>query len=450
MEHYEAKRISLIQGHPNDQIPEKLALYAVVNPIDYCPVGCPHCMFSSRKKYIENTRLTIEQAEKAAQIFSEAGLKKLVITGGGEPFENLESIYILLSQTRTLKRVVFITSSYFAVSSEETAKYLDKIIEILEEKRVSVVFRLSRDRNYSKTVPFKNVVNVINYLANKNLQSRVIIRGLMSDNDNLYNEFVGFGYSLRTTMPYLIDGLNVVWYKDTNGVEIPVILKPDYFTGRNKTQNKTGLQSTSVWDVIDIESNAGTPLNLSRRGEYGEGHDYYENILNGYDYCYNLIVDGQFNQDKSKVQKAIALYLSADGRLSINAGVPDNHFALSNVTSWEDFLRQTFSDPLQWLLYTKGPLYIFDNLPASKQLIYDKITDSNFVFSVSLYCLLLSELRYYFTLLALRLQGKVSDNTVANEEMMVVASVGLKQIDRIYDRTKKQDPIRGGLGSILD
>jgi len=278
-----------------DSVPYKKAFYAVMNPTDFCPVGCAHCLYSSHK--LKSPKINKRLMNIFVKIANQASIKMLVFSGGGEPFENLERMLYAIKNIKSLEDVIIITSAYFAKSSVLTRNVLDKVYDSasIQRKRkgfkkVTITLRISRDNHQCNIIPLQNIINVINYTIDKSDFSkfRIVIRTILDDKENQDLELANklkfkllpkkTKENIHKNLP-IIDGLPVRWMIGKN-IEIPIIYKPTYFMGRSSSKKFKNVYS--LWKIIKSEKESGTSFNLCLRGSKGEGHNYYETLLKGY------------------------------------------------------------------------------------------------------------------------------------------------------------------------
>lgn len=402
----------------DDDFPYKKSFYAVINPTNFCPVGCPHCLYSSLKLKKPSEQISKKLMDKFIEIANQAGIEMLVFSGGGEPFENLPVIIDGIKKIENLKDAVIITSGYFAKDENAVMRILDKIFNAANSDRkkigfnpVKITLRISRDNSQCKTVPLRNIVHILKYVIGKNNHSKIraVVRTILDygeNNDTELAERLGLNLlpkkdekDIYKDLP-TIDGLPTRWLTDKNlNIEIPVIYKPIYFLGRALNTHSKNIHS--LWSIVESEEKSGTPLNLCVRGPKGEGHNYYETIFGGYKEWKKLSLPS-FDESKRKIKKELALYLPASGRLLINNGTPDIAPSLKKISNWNQFLKIVYSDPVERLLIEKGPFFIKDMAKEVEKDIDEKINKTNFVFSVSLLGLIDPSLRLYITVRAIQ------------------------------------------------
>lgn len=458
-----------------DPIPYKKAFYAVINPTDFCPVGCSHCLYSSLE--LKGARINKTQMGSFLKMANQANLKMLVFSGGGEPFENLEEMLRAIRNIKTLKDVIIITSAYFAKSSKTTRNILNKMYNAANKergekgfKKVIITIRISRDNAQCNIIPLQNIINIIDYFIKKADFSnfRILIRTILDYKENQDIELIDKlkfellpkknKKDIYKNLP-VIDGLPVRWMISKN-IEIPIIYKPVYFTGRGV--HRGFRNSYSLWKIIESEEKSGTPFNLCIRGSKGEGHNYYETLLRGYSlWRKNLKGKLIYNTPKQNINKQLALYVPASGDVLINNGTPDIALNLKNIKNWNQFLNTIFNDPVQKLLIEKGPFFIKNIAEEVEDNLSKRIEKTNFVFSISLLSLETSALRLYVTIRALQYYLKLNKVKIKNSALENLINKDKEHFIKSYKSSKNsfkgkefknkqiKDPITGDAEIIL-
>ncbi len=428
-------------------IPYREASYAVMNPTDFCPVGCPHCMYFSHK--LKKSKISKKLMDSFIKIANQAKLKMLVFSGGGEPFENLKQMLRAIENIKSLKDIIIISSGYFAKNPKITKNILDKIYNtanIKRERKKIITLRISRDSSQCRVIPLENLVNIINYVREKNDPSklRILIRTILDykeDEDLKLAEKLNFNLlpkkdkkSVYKNLP-IIDGLPTRWLiNKKEKIEIPIIYKPLYFMGRAK--NKSARNKYSLWKIIQSEKKSGTPFNLCIRGPKGEGHNYYETILRGYYFWKINIKKKIYDTPKYKVKKKLALYVPASGNILINNGMPDIAPNLNKIKRWTHFLKIIYNDPAQRLLIERGPFFIKKIAEEVEENLTKKIEKTNFVFAISLLSLKTPSLRLYVTLRALQYYYKNNQLKINESLIEKLIKINRKYYINLYKKWK--------------
>jgi len=120
----------------------------------FCPVGCSFCFFSSKQA---NRKKTILDAfdehglSKFIDFANNANLGYLLVSGGGEPFIEKNSLLKVVEQVRSDK-IVLVTSGNWAKTETGARNYLMKIYEAFKRRsnKTKLVVRLSVDEEHSR------------------------------------------------------------------------------------------------------------------------------------------------------------------------------------------------------------------------------------------------------------------------------------------------------------
>jgi len=432
------------------------AAVAVVNAADKCHLSCPNCLFSapvvSRVFDGNPPAITQMQAYNFVRLMNEANLNQLVFSGGGESYENLECMTYFLENLVTIRQVVTITSAYFAENMQATKRIFEILIQAIEKgnhkrgiDQLDFILRLSFDNSHN--VSLDNIVNVLHFALTHNSQSvkfRPIIRTLLDDGKNRDTELAkALGAQLllnngnNDTKKFIdgipiIDGFPVNWLiLDEN--QIPIIYKPLYFEG-SAIKKQSSSQTLWSWrDIKQQEENADTPFNLAVRGLNGEGHNYYETVLKGYDFWkHDLGGVMRYVTPKKQSEKGLGIYLPADGRLFVNATSPDSYVPVESVSSWHDFLRITFQDILQFTVITQPTNFLLDLVEEVHPNLYEIIARRNFVFSVAYTCMETPQLRLYLTLKLLKIFAEEMNINYENELVHTLVSIDSKDLQSMF------------------
>ena len=144
------------------------ALNVYVFPTKFCPVGCAHCYFQSPRPDGRpgSNAFTDETVSKLTDLFSAAGVGKLVVTGGGDPLMNRTATLRLLRESKATQLVLH-TSGFWGTTPEAAERILSDIFTAFEENKQAsqCTLRLSVDE-FHAAVPDHSLLNVIEaYLA---------------------------------------------------------------------------------------------------------------------------------------------------------------------------------------------------------------------------------------------------------------------------------------------
>lgn len=419
---------------------------AVVNAADKCALTCPNCLFSAAltTKLFGGTppSISLGQMERFVHIMNEAGLELIVFSGGGESYENLDAMCYAVEHLRHIRQVVSITSVYFANSEEETRLVLDQLTSAMlrgnqsRNEKLDFVIRISFDTFHKVSV--QNFARVIEYArlhTQEALSIRPIVRTLLDPRENmdvlLAKELQAKLVPAKDdrdpvrNLP-IIDGFPTRWLV-IDDMEIPVIYKPVYFLGFGKKLKRSEVPGTSWREIKKAEEVSNSFFNLSLRGKQGEGHNFYETVLRGYNHWRSELSGAKrYITPRNQEEKHLCAYLPADGRFIINASAPDTWLPVESVDSWSSYWDQISRDILQRTAVSE-PTDILLAYAKEVEPNLDKILDArNFVFQVPFTVMETSVLRLYLTI---RLLKDRATSGIKFEDLLVQELINLPDTD---------------------
>jgi organic radical activating enzyme len=479
-----AFRKHLVQSTPEflEVLTPKFAAAAVVNAADLCQLSCPHCLYAAaivKRKKVAPAAIKMNEAEQFVKIMNEAQLEHLIFSGGGESYENLPVMCYMLENLKYLRQLVTVTSCYFATSSEQTEQVFNSLVAAIQRgnqkwnrSEVQFILRISFDNSHD--VPLESILNAINYTLNHSplgVNMQVVVRTLLDPKENkdltLAEKIGGIllpfkDNDLPTSGMPVIDGFPTRWIQVANK-SMPVIYKPTYFEGLAYKGKYSQVPGTTWQEIKAVEELGDNFFNLSLRGRNGEGHNYYETVLGGYEYwSKNLKGEMFYNTPKSQLDKGFSIYLPADGRLFINASSPDSYLPVTRVASWKEFLKIHEVDVLQYFVVSRPT----DELVALAKEVepeIDIIIDRrNFVFSLAYTSLETAALRLYLTIRLLQLYAEKNSVTFSDELVQEIVSIPKSKLAEMYKQSGQtlntidakqslfRDPIVGNERSIYE
>lgn len=429
------------------------SFYCVINPIDYCEVACPHCLYSTKNisKQAAN-KISINQWFKTWLFLWQAWVKQIVFSWWGEPFENTTAMLNIIKNTSSLEDIVIITSGYFAKSVESTKEVVDKIFKEINNHKndIKLTFRISRDSSQEKQLPIDNIINIIDYKINNNKNLRIILRTIVNDDKDIkkIKDLLGAKLLPKEELP-LINWVPVKWMLfDDSDIEIPIIYKPYYFVWRwNNSKKKTIID---VWDLVYYEEKKSWQFNLSIRWNRWEWHNYYEDLFFWYSNWKEKNWLSEYYKEFKYFHKQLALYITASWEITINNGVPDIYNYINEDISWQNFLDNQYIDIIQHELINNGPNRIKDLVSEVIPDIDKIIEENNFVFSVSYECLKTPALRLYLTLRLLNIYKKAWIIEIEDDYITSLESINKHDLKDMFITWNKEmisnisiDPIKG-------
>ena len=435
------------------RLSRRSATHAVVNPTDRCSLSCAHCLFSApRQKQAGASKpdeLTPAAAAHLGAFLAQAGVRQLVISGGGEPLENLPAVIALTETLATAEELVLITSGHYAQSGPAASAHLDPLLQAFAQHHAGVrlIIRLSADAGHRiDPACYRRVADWAAGHACDRVEVRVILRSAMSD---LARGAAGSWLSaFAPAVPPLgdpgslpvIDGMPVTWLRH-GGTDIPVIFKPDYGLGFGRPAR------TQDWKhLVRAEERAGTPFNLSWRGPRGEGHNYYETILRGQAHCRSLLGGGrEYVTPKQDQIKGLSLYATASGRLYVNAGPPDAWLGIGTLPGWDAVVARYDRDALMNLAVNNPTATLYAMAREADPGIAVRADTENFVFSPARLSMRTARLRAYLAGIQAT-GGWFSDLAERSRAWELLAS----RDETAEPQARHSDPIVGNCGSAYE
>lgn len=143
----------------------------------FCPVGCNFCFFSSspaKKKKTIADALTDKGIEKFISFANNANLGYLLVSGGGEPFLEINHLLKVVEKVNS-DQIVLVTSGNWAKSKQSTAHITSRIYEAFKKRNspTQLVLRLSVDLEHAKgTFGLEPAYNLISLFEEKYLQEK--------------------------------------------------------------------------------------------------------------------------------------------------------------------------------------------------------------------------------------------------------------------------------------
>lgn len=135
-------------------------------------MGCKFCFFKSGTAFRKATRedvISHEGIEKFIHFANSINLGYLLVSGGGEPMMEKESILKIISEVKS-ERIVLVTSAYWAKKMISAENYLNDIKNALSQRnsKTSVTIRVSVDSEHTLSIAalgLDPIVNLINLFS---------------------------------------------------------------------------------------------------------------------------------------------------------------------------------------------------------------------------------------------------------------------------------------------
>lgn len=136
---------------------------AIVITTTRCPVNCAHCQYSCT---MDGEDVLIEELREYLKQAKALGFDKLHLTGG-EPFLDIEHLSRCVSEAaRLYEDIVLATSACWAYDKKTAENSLRKVQKISR-------LHVSIDRFHLKTIPIKNIENVLRAAASLKIKTTI-------------------------------------------------------------------------------------------------------------------------------------------------------------------------------------------------------------------------------------------------------------------------------------
>lgn len=154
----------------------KEAGVVIINPTDYCSLGCRLCAWKIRQKpktgFDPQKVLSKDKVNNAICFLREAKTSFLVISGGGEPLDEWESVLHILREIAgqsSVKQVEIQTSGLHFKTPEETQRCLTGLSQAIDQKddrQIRINLRISLDDAHADNMGIENYLHLMKEVTN--------------------------------------------------------------------------------------------------------------------------------------------------------------------------------------------------------------------------------------------------------------------------------------------
>jgi MoaA/NifB/PqqE/SkfB family radical SAM enzyme len=295
----------------------------------FCPVGCKFCFFKSGPLFRQPTKedlLTVEGVEKFINFANKVNLGYLLVSGGGEPMMEKQSVLKILENVIS-ERIVLVTSAHWAKNIDSADRYLSAISEaILRRTSISkITVRVSVDNEHSISLGLDPVINLIKLFSTKyKLLEHLSLQIHSLDGDStldLLVEKLSDSYKIvrkNTIQKRVSDGISVLKIVPKqeiiffNNLEIKVGYAKAFYSNLRVDLSEFSLiqKNISVYQQDLLESEDGnSSVVLNKLGN--PGFDFWVNYNGNVTTWGNQFLDNLFN-----------IYIDSPGRV-INETLKD-------------------------------------------------------------------------------------------------------------------------------
>lgn len=118
-----------------------------------CGIGCAFCMYADKHKVGRSMEISTLARENLARLINEPSVKRISISGEGEPLNNTEAFHAILNLSNGGKRFEFITSGF--LPHAKMADFYDETDRIVTANGDTCNIRLSADSHHIEKVKWR-------------------------------------------------------------------------------------------------------------------------------------------------------------------------------------------------------------------------------------------------------------------------------------------------------
>lgn len=143
-----------LQGH---------LLYIDITQI--CGIGCAFCMYADKHQSGKSMELSVLAQENLSRLINDSAVKRISISGEGEPLNNIKTFHQILALSRGGKRFEFISSGF--LRHEKMVDFYDETNRIVLKNGDSCNIRLSSDSHHIERIKWRAHGFSLDYLRRR-------------------------------------------------------------------------------------------------------------------------------------------------------------------------------------------------------------------------------------------------------------------------------------------
>ncbi len=235
-----------------------------------CNLNCEFCMYKEeRRKNPLGLKLNTLAKINISNILNHPKTERLIISGEGEPFNNLSSIFDILKLSKGNKKIQIISNGLWLVSKKSNS-ILDRLNSLKVEKNDEYQIRISCDTFHIDKIGennYKKIIgNILNY--NKNIRKiEICFRGILEEKEKILvmikNKFLNKGDNIE--------------FKEISELEVDVIINSNIklnFIFKNLIDLENIKKQNSLNKYIDsLENIYHKPFTLGHLKKDNNGMD---------------------------------------------------------------------------------------------------------------------------------------------------------------------------------
>lgn len=320
---------------PYEEPGPRTASTVYVWPTAVCRVGCDHCNFASPASSRRiSSNLVANNPEQVLAFVADLDSWKVVLSGGGEPFEEVPFVLHFVEKVTTpqLAEIEIITSGMFAATEQSCLEVLEALARAFKShtdpRPVRLTLRLSVDWFHVERIGLEPIANILRMLSTPQFSFiHVYIRSVLVQNDTTLRDLADL---LGGTLTDLIDFQQHLILKD--GRRILAYSKNLIVDGRLSWRK------------------------LRAMGLAPDERASAENFTNRFRNDQGFHVPGRvYNGPQAVHLPGLALIVEHDGSVKILEGTAPDRVPSLFERSWDECLAFMYRDPLTVYLLEQGP-----------------------------------------------------------------------------------------------
>jgi len=153
-----------------------------------CNLNCEFCMYKEeRKRNPIDLKLNKKAKITISNILNQPETERLIISGEGEPFNNINCIYDILKLSKGNKKIQIITNGLWLIS-DNSKKILNRLDNLQDENNDKYQIRISFDTFHIKRIGKENYKKIIQKIIQYREESgyiEICFRGILEEKDNV-------------------------------------------------------------------------------------------------------------------------------------------------------------------------------------------------------------------------------------------------------------------------
>lgn len=384
--------ISSTPGTSNVEIPMTVAY---LWPTKYCPIGCEHCMFASPNLSEVDRQMVLSEnaVSRFIEISKKSKLESLVVSGGGEPTLEMNTIERLIKEAH-FSYFEVTTGAQWTASDRLIHKYLSRFQDAINQRRFvgdrfDFSLRISIDTFHQAIVKpewISNLVRILRADSANNLEVRkypdisLFFRTLLVDGENTADILAK---NLGADITEMKDYVREIVFKDSKPGQINkflVFYKDMRFVGRARS-------AENVKKSVEFDDYFA---NYSKKeGDVRLGMSYLK------------------PGSKGEALKGINVFVSYDGKMMVYGGAPDLTLNINLESNYNEYILRLMRDVVSRTLLFKGLRHVEEIAEEVDPDVKNRVERKNWLASVADESLATPELRLYVTIRLL--QGEVEN-----------------------------------------